>query len=205
MENLETDRTTLRFYRPEDWRDIVLLHSDPDVVKYLVDAAPDRPLQAGMFIRLVLDLQRQHPGYGIWRVALKSDQSFIGNLSLMPLIGTGDVELGARLLKSAWGNGYSMEVAHALLRYAFEGRGLERVVSMCHPENRAAESALIATGLLPHGTTFHYERTLPFFVITRERWQAQDAMGLTWREHAKRNLREARWQKRAAGSPPSKG
>jgi [ribosomal protein S5]-alanine N-acetyltransferase len=201
MQNLETERTTLRFYRPSDWPEIVRLHNDPDVVKYLVDAAPDTPLYAGMFIKLITEQQALHPGLGIWRVALKKNDAFVGNFSLMPLAGTDDVEIGGRMLKEAWGDGYSMEVGHALLQHAFDNLQLKRVVSMCHPENRAAANALIATGFVHVGAEFHYDRDLPFFVFERERWYQQFAMDLSWREHARRNLREARWQKRPAKLP----
>jgi RimJ/RimL family protein N-acetyltransferase len=201
MQSLETERTKLRFYCPADWPEIVRLHSDPDVVKYLVDAAPNTPLYAGMFIKLITEQQALHPGLGIWRVALKKDDAFIGNLSLMPLAGTSDVEIGGRLLKEAWGDGYSIEVGHTLLQHAFDNLHLKRVVSMCHPENRAAANALIATGFVHVGTEFHYEREMPFFVFELERWRKQFAMGLSWREHARRNLREARWKKRAGDAP----
>lgn len=200
MQSMETARTTLRFYRDNDWRDIVRLHDDPDVLKYLLDAAPRSPLHAGIFIKLVTEQQNLHPGLGIWRAALKENDSFIGNLSLMPLAGTDDIELGARLLKHAWGNGYSMEIAFALLMHAFDNLHLKRVVSMCHPDNRAAANALIATGFVHVGTEFHYERELPFFVFDADRWRAQCAMGLSWLEHAKRNLREVRWEKRSGNS-----
>ena len=40
MTFLQTERLTLRDYVASDWRDIVRLHTDPDVVRYLVDAVP---------------------------------------------------------------------------------------------------------------------------------------------------------------------
>lgn len=197
MERLETARTTLRFYRPIDVQDIVRLHNDPEVVKFLVDAAPRTSLEAAVFIKLINDQCALCPGLGIWRTSLKDGDTFIGNFSLMPLAGTNDIEIGGRLLKEAWGDGYSIEVGHALLQHAFDNLNLKRVVSMCHPDNRAAANALIATGFVHVGTEFHYECELPFFVFDVERWRAQCAMGLSWREHARRNLREARWEKRS--------
>jgi RimJ/RimL family protein N-acetyltransferase len=192
MLSLETERTHLRFYVPTDVDEIVRLHTDPDVVRYLVDAAPANALHASVFIRLITEAQNKNPGLGIWRVALKGTDTFLGNLSLMRLAGTDDIELGARLLKSAWGQGYSIEVALALLQYAFDELKLARVVSMCHPDNRAAFTALIATGFVHVGTEFHYEREMPFFVFDVDRWRTQSARRLSWRENTRRNLREAR-------------
>jgi RimJ/RimL family protein N-acetyltransferase len=195
MITLESERTELRFYVPTDVDEIVRLHTDPDVVRYLVDAAPSTSLHATIFIRLITEAQNKNPGLGIWRTSLKTTGEFIGNFSLMRLAGTDDIEIGGRLLKHAWGGGYSMEVAHALLDYAFARFDVPRIVSMAHPANRAAASALIATGFLPAGIEHHYERDLPFFVITRERWQWQRDMQQNWRDHARRNLREASRQK----------
>jgi RimJ/RimL family protein N-acetyltransferase len=192
MTFLHSERVDMRGYETGDWPDVVRLHRDPDVVRYLVDAAPGTSLEAGVFLNLVTQFMREHPGLGIWRCATKKDQEFIGNFSLMPLESSDDIEIGGRLLKSAWGDGYSMEVGHVLLKHAFDTLKLKRVVSMCHPDNRAAASALIATGFTSAGTEFHYNRMLPFFVFTAERWYEQAAMNLSWREHARRNLRNAR-------------
>jgi RimJ/RimL family protein N-acetyltransferase len=192
MDFLQTDRLTLRDYVANDWQDIAHLHTAPEVVQYLVDAAPVRPLEAGIFIRLIQERKRERPELGIWRVSKRDTDEFLGNFSLMPMDGTDDIEIGGRLLKAAWGSGYSIEGGIALLKYAFEELKLKRVVSMSHPDNRAAIQSLIALGFSREGTTFHYERTLPFFVIPYERWLAHSALGLSWRESARINLRNDR-------------
>jgi RimJ/RimL family protein N-acetyltransferase len=189
---LQTDRLTLRDYVAADWPDVVRLHSAPEVVRYLVDAAPAKPLEAGIFIRLVQKQRAEQPAFGIWRVSKRDTDEFLGNFSLMPMEGTNDIEIGGRLLKAAWGSGYSIEGGIALLKYAFEELKLKRVVSMSHPDNRAAIQSLIALGFSREGMTFHYERTLPFFVIPYERWLEHSALGLSWRESARINLRRDR-------------
>jgi [ribosomal protein S5]-alanine N-acetyltransferase len=189
MTFLQTDRLTLRDYVASDWRDVVRLHTDPDVVRYLVDAVPTSPLETGAFINVIKKLRIASPAYGVWRAGIRADDAYIGNFSLMPLAGTDDVEIGARLLKRAWGGGYSIECGLALLQYAFDDLKLPRVVSMCHPDNRAAAQSLIALGFLREGIAHHYQRDLPFFVITGEHWREQTALELSWRARARMNLR----------------
>jgi [ribosomal protein S5]-alanine N-acetyltransferase len=189
---LLTDRLSLRDLAPTDWRDIMRLHTAEEVVRYLVDAAPRTSLEAGVFIQLVKKMKAERPEFGIWRVAKKANDEFLGNFSLMPMEGTDDVEIGGRLLKAAWGSGYSIEGGIALMKYAFEELKLPRIVSMSHPDNRAAIQSLIALGFQRAGTTFHYERTLPFFVMPFERWREHSALGLSWRESARINLRNDR-------------
>lgn len=192
MTFLQTDRLTLRDYVASDWRDIVRLHTDPDVVRYLVDAVPTTPLETGAFINVIKKMRIESPSLGIWRAGTLADDTFIGNFSLMRLDGTDDIEIGARLLKQAWGGGYSIECGLALLQYAFEELQLPRVVSMCHPDNRAAAQSLIALGFSRDGITHHYERDLPFFVINASHWREQTAQGLSWRARARMNLRASR-------------
>jgi RimJ/RimL family protein N-acetyltransferase len=192
---LQTERLRFRDYIASDWRNVARLHTDPEVARYLVDAVPTSPMETGVFINLIKKFQIERPGLGIWHTATRSDGEFIGNFSLMPLAGTDDIEIGARLLKSAWGAGYSIEGGLALLQYAFEKLSLPRVVSMCHPDNRAAAQSLIALGFSREGEQQHYERILPFFVLPVAQWQAQDALGLTWRERARINLRRERLQR----------
>jgi [ribosomal protein S5]-alanine N-acetyltransferase len=189
MTFLQTDRLTLRDYVASDWRDVVRLHTDPDVVRYLVDAVPTSPLETGAFINVIKKLRITSPAYGVWRAGIRADDAYIGNFSLMPLAGTDDIEIGARLLKRAWGGGYSIECGLALLQYAFDDLKLPRVVSMCHPDNRAAAQSLIALGFLREGIAHHYQRNLPFFVIAAQRWREQTALGLSWRARARMNLR----------------
>ena len=116
---------------------------------------------------------------------LKHPRSVFG----VPFNGTDDIEIGGRLLKIAWGSGYSIEGGQALLQYAFDDLKRPRVVSMCHPDNRAAAMSLIALGFLREGVTHHYERELPFFVLSAQRWQQQAALELSWRKLARLNIR----------------
>jgi [ribosomal protein S5]-alanine N-acetyltransferase len=192
MTFLQTERLTLRDYVASDWRDIVRLHTDPDVVRYLVDAVPTTPLETGAFINVIKKLRIASPTLGVWRAGTRADDAFIGNFSLMPLAGTDDIEIGARLLKQAWGGGYSIECGLVLLQYAFDELKLPRVVSMCHPDNRAAAQSLIALGFSRQGIAQHYGRELPFFVIPAAHWRDQTSLGLSWRARARMNLRAAR-------------
>lgn len=189
MTFLQTERLTLRDYVASDWRDIVRLHTDPDVVRYLVDAVPTTPVETGAFINVIQKLRIESPALGVWRAGTRADDTFIGNFSLMSLAGTDDIEIGARLLKQAWGGGYSIECGLALLQYAFGELKLPRVVSMCHPDNRAAAQSLIALGFSRQGNAHYYERELPFFVISAMHWHEQSAPGLSWRARARVNLR----------------
>jgi len=52
--------------------------------------------------------------------------------------GQSEVELGYRLAKSAWGQGYATESARAVRDYAFATLGLKRLIAMIDPSNLAS-------------------------------------------------------------------
>jgi RimJ/RimL family protein N-acetyltransferase len=46
------------------------------------------------------------------------------------------VEIGWRLVRSAWGHGYAPEAAAAILHHALHSLGLSRVIATIRPENQ---------------------------------------------------------------------
>jgi RimJ/RimL family protein N-acetyltransferase len=69
----------------------------------------------------------------------QSPEQFLGWLLLVPLDRddpSSDVEIGWRLVRSAWGHGYAPEAAAAVLHHALESLGLNRVIATIHPENK---------------------------------------------------------------------
>ena len=51
------------------------------------------------------------------------------------------------LATSAWGQGYATEIGRALKRYAFEERGLGRIVALIEPENANSERVALKMGM----------------------------------------------------------
>ena len=58
-------------------------------------------------------------GLGTWVIVEKSTGEFLGWFGLQPLDERGDVELGYRLRRSAWGKGYATEGSRALIQKGF--------------------------------------------------------------------------------------
>jgi ribosomal-protein-alanine N-acetyltransferase len=57
------------------------------------------------------------------------------------------VEVGWRLARSAWGNGYATEAARAALSFGFEEAGLNEVVSFTAPANRRSRAVMERIGM----------------------------------------------------------
>jgi RimJ/RimL family protein N-acetyltransferase len=81
----------------------------------------------------------ERDGFGIWALETLSDRTFLGltGLSTVPFAAhfTPAVEVGWRLLPSAWGHGYATEAAAASLDYGFNRAGLREIVSFASKTN----------------------------------------------------------------------
>jgi len=77
------------------------------------------------------------PGMGYW--SLFRDGSFIGWAFLAPEELRGPaLEMGWRLMRSAWGQGFATEAVQPVLQHAFQTVGLKRVVADIDPRNGAS-------------------------------------------------------------------
>ena len=70
----------------------------------------------------------------MWVVERADDQAFLGFTGLAPvrndLPAAGAIEVGWRLAREAWGQGYATEAAREALRVGFGDAGLAEVVSL---------------------------------------------------------------------------
>src|SRR5690349_5668673 len=72
-------------------------------------------------------------GFGLWALELRGGGEFIGFTGLaVPAFEahfTPAIEVGWRLARSVWGNGYATEAGRAALSFGFEEADLEEIVS----------------------------------------------------------------------------
>jgi RimJ/RimL family protein N-acetyltransferase len=88
-------------------------------------------------------------GYGVWAAEERTTSEFVGWFSFHPTDDTrpGDVALGYRLRRSAWGKGYATEGARALIRQGFTEQGTQRVIATTYQDNLASRRVLEKAGL----------------------------------------------------------
>jgi RimJ/RimL family protein N-acetyltransferase len=88
----------------------------------------------------------------------KSTGNFLGWFHFRPREGAspGEVELGYRLRRSAWGKGYATEGSRALIRKGFTELGVQRVIAETMTVNLASRRVMEKAGLTLV-RTFHQE------------------------------------------------
>jgi RimJ/RimL family protein N-acetyltransferase len=145
---LETPRLRLRRWRAADREPFAALNADPAVMEHF-----PAPLGRGESDELVerIELGFARRGFGLWAVEVRESREFVGFTGLavpsfeahfMPA-----VEVGWRLARSAWGNGYATEAGRAALAFGFEEAGLPEVVSLTSVGNLRSRAVMERLGM----------------------------------------------------------
>lgn len=159
---LETPRLTLRTLTPRDVP--LLLDFDTRNRTWL---APWEPIRdEGYFTServlstIRADTRSARRGTGCrWHLFLRGQTSTIqGSISLSNVV-TGvflSAHLGYRLDANATGHGYMAEALGAVVRFAFEDRGLHRLEANVMPRNAPSRRLLLAAGFEEEGLARRY-------------------------------------------------
>src|SRR4051794_2029291 len=115
---LETERLVLRRFTADDVDDLVELDSDPDVMRFINGGRPTpRDEIESDVLPAFLGYYARFAGYGFWATIEQATGQFLGWFHFRPAKGSppDEVELGYRLRRAAWGNGYATEGSRALV------------------------------------------------------------------------------------------
>src|SRR6202021_779161 len=138
---LETGRLVLRRFTAADADNLVDLDADPDVMRFITGGIPPsrEEIQNEVLPAFLASYQR-YEGYGFWACIEKATGEFLGWFHFRPRpdAAPGEVELGYRLRKSAWGRGYATEGSRALIRRGFTVSGVQRVTAEPMAVNHAS-------------------------------------------------------------------
>ncbi len=147
---LETERLALRRFIEADVDHLVDLDSDPEVMRFLTGGTPTpRAVIESEILPRFLRYYQRFAGYGYWAAVEKTSGTFLGWFSLVPPEDDSpdDVELGYRLHRSAWGQGYATEGAHALIHQGFTELGVRRVHATTYQDNLASRRVMEKVGM----------------------------------------------------------
>jgi len=147
---LETERLPLRRFSVDDADYLVDLDADPDVMRFVTGGVPtSRDEIENEVLPAFLGYYERYEGFGFWAVIEKATGEFLGWFHFRPRPGAvpGEVELGYRLRKSAWGKGYATEGSRALICKGFTELGVQRVVAEAMAVNTASRRVMEKAGL----------------------------------------------------------
>jgi RimJ/RimL family protein N-acetyltransferase len=145
---LSTPRLILRQWRDDDLKPFAALNANAEVMRFF--PAPLSRRQSGVFAARARDGIKQR-GWGLWAVEVVESSQFIGFIGLAdPRFDahfTPAVEVGWRLARPAWGQGYATEGARAALVYGFADLGLPEIVSFTPVGNERSRRVMERLGM----------------------------------------------------------
>ncbi|MFH8370676.1 GNAT family N-acetyltransferase [Streptomyces sp. NPDC018031] len=158
MVTLETPRLILRRWREEDVAPMAAVHADPEVMRWIRDGSVRDEQRTRDGIQ-AWEGEWESRGFGLFAVEIRSTGELAGFAGLavpdyLPEV-LPAVEVGWRLGRSHWGQGLATEAAVAAVRFGFEERGLERIVSIIQVGNDASERIATKLGMHPVRETVH--------------------------------------------------
>ena len=159
----------MRDFTLDDFDDLYALNRDPRVMKYIADGKPSTRDEVAARAAAVSSATRRcirTSASGTRRGATPA-RSSAGSRSSTPGKST-DIEIGYRLLRNAWGQGFATEGATALAHYGFDDLGLDRIIGVTHPGNQASQRVLMKAGLADVGWGRYYDRRLRLFAAERD-------------------------------------
>ncbi|WP_047302380.1 GNAT family N-acetyltransferase [Pseudomonas fluorescens] len=175
--HLETPRLLLRPRTLEHFQACLRMDLDPDVTRFVPGT-----WDGGQWHRDFLHSRMTQdfgPRCGYWAIFAKdAPDELLGWVSFIPFDAVGpELEMGWRLVRRAWGQGFASEAALRIVEHAFADPAVERIVVDAHVDNAASLAVARKIGFrFTHEADFE---GLPcrFFAMTREDFQQQAVAG----------------------------
>jgi RimJ/RimL family protein N-acetyltransferase len=154
MDNFRTSRLTAERLREAHLADLVALHLDPDVSRYL--GGVRSPEQTWAYLTANLAHWERH-GFGLWVLRTHTGE-FAGRAGIRPLVldGVDEVEIVYTFRRALWGQGFASEITKALVNIGLVKLELPSLVGMVMVGNAASRRVLEkADFVLERGGTYH--------------------------------------------------
>lgn len=147
---IETDRLILRNWRDDDRAPFAAMSADAEVMAHL-DGVIDRSASDAIIDRLREEEQAQ--GHTFWAIERKADGSFLGFCGLRrgghPGTAVEDeLEIGWRLARFAWNQGYAREAAEASLGWGWANRPDPRIAAWTVAANKPSWGLMLRIGMV---------------------------------------------------------
>ena len=153
MDGLTTPRLIAERLHERHLDDLVALHLDPEVSRYL--GGTRSPETTKVYLAANLAHWDRH-GFGLWAWRTP-DGVFVGRAGIRPLAveGEPEIEVAYALARDAWGRGYASEMTGALVEHGLERLALPSLVGVVMVEHVASRRVLEKAGFTLERTVVH--------------------------------------------------
>jgi RimJ/RimL family protein N-acetyltransferase len=165
MDTFATPRLNATRLAPEDLPDLVDLHLDPEVSRFLGGVRTQAVTAA--YLETGLRHWADH-GIGLW--ALRThDRTFMGRAALryVDLEGVRELEVAYTFVRIAWGQGFATEVTRALVEIWRTRCAEPSLVGIVVKGNAPSERVLLKAGFAYERDAFFHNETCGVFRLGR--------------------------------------
>ena len=152
----KSERLGFRNWTKADLTEFSKINADLEVMEHF-----PKPLTEKETAEFIERLENHYTknGYNYFATEIIESRELIGFIGLAyqdyETEFTPATDIGWRLKKSSWGNGYATEGAIRCLEFAFNNLNLEKVISVCTEQNIKSESVMKKIGMKEIGKFKH--------------------------------------------------
>lgn len=181
---LEMKRLILRDYREDDFNDYYRLKTDSKTMYYLQDIQFSTEEEAHEdFQKILDDMSKPDRKFYFLHMELKDSHEQVGSIGYTV---TNDTPVGKIvgagyfIYPKFWGQGYTTEAFHQVLKFAFSENNVYRVSTGCLAENKGSERVMQKCGLIKEAEHIDYEwhdgkmKTRLEYRLLKREWRQAD-------------------------------
>lgn len=165
---IETDRLQLRPLTMADLDDLIPVHSEPEVQRFIGSLGRAELIE---WLTLVEDDWAKY-GYGRAAIIDSATGRLVGRAGLKHFPQFEETELGWVLHPDAWGHGFATEAARAWVQWGFENLDVPYLTSMIDPDNSRSIAVAQRLGMTPVRPDILLGDAVTVYSAPRNSWAA---------------------------------
>lgn len=144
MDRFSTTRLTAERLEQRHLADLVALHLDPEVSRYLGGVRSAAATQTWLTVNIA---HRDQHGFGLWALKTRTGE-FAGRAGLRQVVldGVDEVEIVFSLRRALWGRGLASEITPVLVQLGLSQLRLPSLVGIASVANAASRRVLEKSG-----------------------------------------------------------
>ena len=141
-----TARLGCRRWQARDLDDVFAVYSDEEGARWVGDGLPITYQECERWMEVTFNNYEKR-GYGMFALIDRQSGALVGFCGLVHPGNQAEVEIKYAFYKAHWGKGYASEIVPAMLSYAANKLGVDRVIATVAEGNRASQRVLLKSGM----------------------------------------------------------
>ncbi|QPF95147.1 GNAT family N-acetyltransferase [Bradyrhizobium commune] len=163
MDRFSTDRLIAERLRDDHLADLVALHLDPEVSRYLGGVRAPEATKAYLAVNIA---HWDRHGFGLWALRTR-DGAFAGRAGIRHILvdGIDEIEIAYTFKREFWGQGLASEIAIALTQIGLSQLALPSLIGLVFVGHRASRRVLEKANYVLEKSTIHHGEDVVIYRI----------------------------------------